>query len=77
MENPERAYSKVTIFAQNIDINITEEDYLVFLSLNLLEAVSKSLLIPVLISRILVNNLVLMMQEREEPFTKAHKEFAM
>jgi hypothetical protein len=50
----------------------SESDYIVHLSLNLLEACSLNDNVPYIIPRILLNNLYLQMKEKEINFTLEH-----
>ena len=68
LENPER---QDIIFAKGMELE-TESDYVVNLSLHLLEACSLNEKVPNIISRILLNNLYLQMQEKEIIMTPAH-----
>jgi hypothetical protein len=69
-KNPEKDYNKDIIFAQLPEAS--EVDYIVYFSLSLLEACSMNAKIPVLISRILLNNLIMMMEERDLKFNNLH-----
>lgn len=60
LENPE---NKEVIFSKGLEGN--ESDYIVHLSMCLLEACCLNEKVPTLISRILLNNLYLQMQEKE------------
>lgn len=68
-------YNKDVIFAQCIEGS--EDDYIVNLSLSLLEACSLNPRVPLMISRIILNNLTIQILEQEIDLSEAHKQFAI
>jgi hypothetical protein len=71
LNNPEKPYSKDLLFAQGIEDN-SEDDYLVNFSLQLMAACSQCEKVPSMISRILMNNLAIQINEGEIEWTPKH-----
>ena len=59
------------------DLYQTEDDYIFYFTINLLEACSVRYNVPVLIIRIALNHLGLMIQDGKVEIKQEHKDYAM
>jgi hypothetical protein len=58
-------------------LNKSEDDYIVNLTIKLIEATSQNDKVPVIIPRILLNNLFIQIQEKEIELTSFHIDLAL